>query len=105
VSGEAPATRDTETVEALRRVKAVEAEWDAKLRAAREATVKAVASEIEGERARRLEAARAASEAEAETIRREGAKEAEALRSGKDRRSSDRDDAIVAAVLGPFVGD
>ena len=119
MSGDTPAAGDAETVEVLRRVKAVEAEWEAKLREAREeaeravrrardeaeATLKAVAAEVEGERARRLETAQASSEAEAEAIRREGAKAADALRSGKGRRSPDRDDAIVTAVLGPFAQD
>lgn len=119
MSGNPAAPGDAETVEVLRRVKAVEAEWEAKLRGAREeaertvrrardeaeATLKAVGAEVEGERARRLEGAQASSEAEAEAIRREGAKAADALRSGKDRRVSDRDDAIVAAVLGPFALD
>jgi len=110
---------DVATVEALRRLKAVEAEWEAKLTTARaataqgiqlaeneaEATVKAVAAELESDRARQLEAARVAADREAEAIVRGGEQEAEAIRSGKGKRPADRADEIVAAVLGPFVRD
>jgi vacuolar-type H+-ATPase subunit H len=119
VSEPAAPSADVATVEALRRLKAVEAEWEAKLATARaataqglqlakdeaEATVKAVAAELESERASRLEAARAAAEREAEAIVRTGAQEAEAIRSGKGKRPADQQDAIVAAVLGPFSHD
>ncbi len=114
----APTGGDTATVEALRRVKAVEAEWDGKLADARrqaeeatrrardeaEATVKAVAAELETERARQLDSARASAEREAEGLRTDGAKAAEAVRSGQGRRPQERGDEIVAAVLGPFAG-
>ena len=119
MNGNAPTPGDSETIEVLRRVKAAESEWDTKLREARagaeqavrrareeaEATLKAVAAEVEGERAHQLELAQVSAEAEAEAIRREGAKAADALRSGKERRSSGRADAIVEAVLGPFARD
>lgn len=110
---------DAETVQVLRQIKEAETEWDTELRKAHEeaeqavrrardeadATVKAVTAEVEGERAHRLEAARAACDAEIEVIRREGADAAEALRAGKERRPTDRRDEIIAVVLGPFSGD
>lgn len=110
---------DAATVEALRRLKAVEAEWDEKLRAARteaeeavrrardeaEATVKAVVAATEAERARRLDQGRAATEREADAIVREGAKAAEELRTRKGGRPSDRSEEVVAAALGPYAHD
>jgi vacuolar-type H+-ATPase subunit H len=117
---EAPApSGDPQTVEALRRVKAVEAEWEAKLRSAREeteqavrrardeaeATVKAVQTEVEREHARRLEAAAAAADSEASAIRADGETAAAKIRGGQGRRAADRADEIVAAVLGPFASE
>lgn len=118
MSGPAAAS-DEQTVEALRRLKAVEAEWDAKLRAAREdaaqvvqrardeaeATLKAVAAELEAERGRRREAGKLAADREAEQVRTDGATAAEAVRSDRSKRPSERADAIVAAVLDPFASD
>jgi vacuolar-type H+-ATPase subunit H len=118
---DAPASpaSDTATVEALRRLKAVEREWEEKLLAARaaadeavrrardesEATVKAVVAEAEAERARRLEAGRAAADREAEGIVRDGAKAADELRARKGARPADRSEEIVAAALGPYAHD
>jgi len=110
---------DASTVEVLRRVKAVEAEWETKLRAAREdadqgvrrareeadATVKAVAAEAEAEKAQRLAAGRTAAEAEAEAIQREGEKAADGLRSAGGKKPSDRSDELLEAVLGPYARD
>jgi len=110
---------DAETVDALRRVKAVEAEWEARLRAAREeaeqavrrardeaeATLKAVAAEAGTERARRLDEGRAASERDAEAIRRDGATAADAQRAEQGKRPADRSKQIVATVLDPYSRD
>jgi vacuolar-type H+-ATPase subunit H len=115
----APVASDTATVEALRRLKAAEAEGEEKLRWARsgadeavrrardeaEATVKAVAAEAEAERARRLEEGRAAADREAEGILRDGTKAAEAFRARKGAGPSDRSEEIVAAALGPYAHD
>ncbi len=119
MSGAAPTEPDTATVEALRRLKAAEADGEAQLRQAQEAaaqaiqrardeaeaTVKAVAAELETERTRALEAASAAADREAEQIRADGAKAADALRTDRSKRPADRADAIVATVLGPFASD
>jgi vacuolar-type H+-ATPase subunit H len=110
---------DAATVEALRRLKAVEAEWDAKLRDARdaaartvqrsrdesEATVKAVAAENETERNRLLEAGQQAADREAERIGADGARAADAVRADRSKRPAERADAIVRAVLDPFASD
>jgi vacuolar-type H+-ATPase subunit H len=115
----APPPADSATVEALRRVKAVENEWELRLRAARgeaeeavrrareeaEATVKAVAAEAEAERARRLDAGRAAAEKEAEAIVSEGADAAARLRAEKGKGPTDRAAEVVAAALGPYAPD
>lgn len=114
----APPT-DQATVEALRRVKAVEQEWETRLRDAREnaeqairrardeadATLKAVAAELESERAHRLEAAHAASQRDEEAVHLEGAKAAEAVRAGQGKLPTGRDAVIVATVLDPFSSD
>ena len=115
----AAAPSDVATVEALRRVKAVESEWELKLRAARgeaedavrrardesEATVKAVGAEAEAERARRLEAGEAAAEKEAEAILQEGSGAAAKLRTEKGKAPSDRASEVLEAVLGPYARD
>jgi len=119
MSEEAAPGGDSATVEALRRVKAVEAEWAGRLndaraeaeqavRRAREeaaAMLKAVAAELDSERAHRLEQARASADRDAEAVRREGANAAEALRSQKGKRATGRTEEIVATVLGPLSGD
>ncbi len=108
---------DVATVEALRKLKAVEAEWDARLAEARrdadeaigrareetEAALRAVGAELEAERTRRLDGDRAAADREAEAIRQKG--EQEAAGAAKAGRSPVRADAIVAAVLGPLAGE
>jgi len=110
---------DGATVEVLRRVKAVESEWELKLRAARgeadeavrrareeaDATVKTVAAGAETERTRRLETGRAAAEKEAEAIVREGAAAAGRLRTNKGKGPADRSAEVVAAALGPYARD
>ena len=119
MTGTTPAPADNATVQALRRVKAVEEEWEARLREARkdaeqavlrtreeaEATLRAVSAELESERTHRLEAARASSEREAEAVLREGVKAADAVRVEKGKRPPGRDEEIVAMVLGSFQSD
>jgi vacuolar-type H+-ATPase subunit H len=107
------------SVEALRRVKAVEAEWEARLNTARqlneaelrqlreeaEAAVKAAQVEAETERAAQLERARAETAGAAATIVAQGRKAAEQAAQGEGRRPADKKDAILDAVLGSFGKD
>jgi vacuolar-type H+-ATPase subunit H len=107
------------SVAALKRVKATEAEWDARLKAAREeaaATIrrlrddgdvalKAAEAEADRERTVRLEHARAETTGEAEAIVAEGRRAAERAALGEGRRPSDKKDAILDVVLGSFGKD
>ncbi len=106
-------------VDALKRVKAVETEWDARLAEAREtsrrelarkreeadAAVKAVLQEAEAERLRALERARIVSEAEARGIVSEGEAAARKVRDEREKRGGGRNGEILAAVLGSFASD
>jgi vacuolar-type H+-ATPase subunit H len=107
------------SVEALKRVKATENEWDARLSAAREeaeatlrrlrddgdAAVKAAESEAGRERAVRLEHARVETAKEAEAITVDGQNAAERAALAEGRRPSDKKDAILDVVLGSFGKD
>ena len=107
------------SVEALKRVKAAEAEWDARLTAARteseatlrtlraeaDAAVKAAHAEGERERAERLERARVEAAGMAAAILADGQKAAEAAARGEGRRPADKKDAILSVVLGSFAKD
>jgi len=106
-------------VEALKRVKATETEWDARLKAAREesevalrrsreeaeAAVKAAETEAERERTDRVEHARVEAAGLAAAIVAEGQKAAELAARGEGRRPADKKDAILAVVLGSFGKD
>jgi vacuolar-type H+-ATPase subunit H len=107
------------SVDALRRVKAVETDWEARLKAAREeseatlrrlreeseAAVKAVHAQMEHERAERVEHARLEATGMAAAILADGEKAAEAAARGEGKRPADKKDAILGAVLGKFVKD
>jgi vacuolar-type H+-ATPase subunit H len=104
------------SVEALKRVKATENEWDARLAAAREESQAALQSlraavedearttsaDAERDRVTRIETARAEVGREADAIVAEGQKAADEALRGEGRRPSDKKDAILAAVLGSF---
>lgn len=107
------------SVEALKRVKAVENEWNARLTTAREVTdvelthvreeadeaVRAAEAAAERERTDRVERARAETAAEAEAIVAEGRKAAALAAAGEGRRPADKKDAILDVVLGSFGKD
>jgi vacuolar-type H+-ATPase subunit H len=110
---------DVGTIDALKRIKATEAEWDAKIAAARQAaeaelkrlrderdaTVAAARAEAEAERARALTKARALAETEAEAIVAEGRSAAQAAATSAGKRPSERRDEILAVVLGSFASE
>ena len=107
------------SVEALKRVKATEAEWDARLKAARQeaeailrrlrddrdVAVKAAVAEADRERTARLERARAETAEEAETIVADGRRAAERAALVEGRSPADKKDAILDVVLGSFGKD
>lgn len=107
------------SVEALKRVKATETEWDARLKAAREeseatlrrlreqseAAVKAAQAEGERERAERVERARVEAAGMSAAIVAEGQKAAEAAARGEGRGPADKKEAILSVVLGSFGKD
>jgi len=107
------------SVEALKRVKATEAEWDARLSAARtesettvrrlkdeaDAAVKAAEAEAERTRTDRIERARVEAAGLAAAILVDGQKAAEAAARGEGRHPADRKDAVLAAILGSFGKD
>jgi vacuolar-type H+-ATPase subunit H len=104
------------SVEALKRVKAVETEWEARVSAARqeaeatlqrlreesEAAVKAAQAEAERERTGRIERARTEIAAEVETIIAGGRVEAAVALRGEGRRPADKKSEILDVVLGSF---
>ena len=113
-----PASSES-TVEALKRVKATEAEWERKVTEARahrdatlqrlrdetEATVQAALAEADRERAETVHAARAGAEAEAGRIAADGDRDAaEAARDDPKALAGQRA-AILAAVLDGFGPD
>ncbi|MGP8110300.1 MAG: hypothetical protein ACLQD9_06305 [Thermoplasmata archaeon] len=114
-----PTPSDAAALDALKRIKAAEADWDERLRTARhasaealerrradaDATVRAVATEAEAERSRAVERARAAAEAEARTIVAEGEATARDAASDKGKRPKDLEKRVLDAVLGPFAPD
>lgn len=115
---ETPGSSEQPTIDALRRIKAAEEEWEAKLSGARaekeraiadarsgaDAAVKAVASELEKDRGRALETAGAAAEAEARDLLAAGETDAARARSGK-KKLADRKEEVLRAVLGEFTSD
>jgi vacuolar-type H+-ATPase subunit H len=108
-----------DSVEALKRVKATENEWDARLSAARtesEATLQRLRDEAvaavrdaetqaDKDRVARVEAAKSDIAKETEAIVADGRTAAEQATRGEGRRPSDKKDAILAVVLGPLGSD
>jgi len=106
----------TDSVEALKRVKATENEWDTRLGAARKdadatlerlrteaaATLKAAQAEADRDRLARVATARAATEAEVATIVADGRNAAEQARVGEGRRPAEKKAEILDVVLGTF---
>lgn len=104
------------SVEALKRVKATENEWESRLTAARQnsdatlaqlrteaaAAVKAAQAEGDRDRLARVTQARAETEAQAAAIVADGQRAAEQARVGEGRRPSDKKAAILDVVLGAF---
>jgi vacuolar-type H+-ATPase subunit H len=121
VSGSSGATgrSDIGSIEALKRIKAAETEWDEKIANARQeteaalrrlaeegdATVKATHAEADSARTLSVQRARADADREAETIVAEGAKAAAAAARGAGKRPADRSAEVLAAVLGSLSED
>ncbi len=111
-----PGASDSGTIDALKRIKAVEVEWDQRLAEARreaesalrrvrdetQATVAGAHSVAESDRARLVAKARAEADVEAERIVQDGAKAAADAARGEGKRPADRRPEILAAVLGAF---
>jgi vacuolar-type H+-ATPase subunit H len=110
---------DIGTIDALKRIKAAEAEWDEKIARAREdaaaqlrrlgeesdAMVKAAHAEAESTRTLAVQRARANADHEAAAIVAEGAEVATAAARGAGKRPADRAAEVLAAVLGSFRAD
>jgi vacuolar-type H+-ATPase subunit H len=108
-----------EVLDALRRVKATEAEWDRRLadaraasaaelarrREAADAAVRAVAREVETERAEAVARADREADAEARTIVADGEAEARQIRSDEGSLAEGHRAEILAVVLGQFASD
>jgi vacuolar-type H+-ATPase subunit H len=109
----------TGSVEALKRVKAAETEWESRVSTARqeaedslqklreesEAAIKAAQAEAERERTERLERARTEIASEAETILTTGQTAAAVALRGEGRRPTDKKGEILDTVLGSFKKD
>ena len=114
----APSTgpADTATIDALKRIKATETEWEEKVSAARrdaeaafkrlreetDALLASTRTEAEAERTRVLEKTRAGSEAEASQIVAEGERAARTAAQGAGKGVSARKSEVLAVVLGGF---
>ncbi len=115
----APPAPPLGSIDALKRVKATESDWELRLRAARgtateavqrardesEAAVKAAQAAADAERAEAVRAARAEADRLAAEILAEGKRAAEVASRGEGKRAADQQDAILAAVLAGFVPD
>ena len=109
----------SDSVEALKRVKATENEWEtrvsaarkdadatlARLRAEASAAVKSAQAEADRDRVARVTKARAENEVQAEAIVTDGRAAAEQARAGAGRRPADKKAAILDVVLGSFGQD
>lgn len=107
------------SIDALKRVKEAEKDWELKLRVARgsaeealeqlrresEASVQSAQSVADGERANALISARQEAEREATEILTQGTRAAEAAARGEGKRPADKKDAILGAVLAGFAKD
>ncbi len=115
----APPSGSPEILDALRRVKATEADWDRRLADARaaaaqdlagrrdaaEASVHEVARAVETERAEATARAGREGDTEARTIVDDGEAEARQLRAGQGSLAEGRRKEILAVVLGRFASD
>lgn len=107
------------SIDALKRVKATETDWDLKLRAARGAAEQAIArlkaeseaavataqAAAEDDRNRTVQAARAEADREASEILAAGTRAAEAAGRGEGKRPAQKKDAVLAVVLAGFTAD
>ncbi len=114
-----PAPETPGSIEALKRVRATEVEWDEKLRVAKEAseaalrrlreetdaTVKNVQDEVDAERTAKVLASRSDADQGAAEILAEGAQAADQAARGEGKHPADRRDEILTAVLDGFWGD
>jgi vacuolar-type H+-ATPase subunit H len=105
------------SLDAVKLVKATEAEWEAKIAAARKAgeaslaqlrdaaaaAVAAARADAERERTRSVETARASADAEAALIVTDG--QSAAQKDATGRRPRDRKAAVLNAVLGDLAGE
>ena len=110
---------DTATIDALKRIKLTETEWDEKIAAARrdaeaagrhlkeetEARLARARTEADAERARTIDTARAAADGEAAQIVAEGERAAKAATEGAGKGVSARKNDVLAVVLSGFQGD
>jgi len=110
---------EPDSVEALKRVKATENEWDARLAAARQdaeatlalrraesaAAVKEAQAAADRDRVARVTEARTETETQAAAILADGKKAADQALVGEGRRPSDKKPQILTAVLGSFAAE
>ena len=110
---------DTATIDALKRIKLTETEWEEKVALARreaeaglkrlreetDARLAAARAEAEAERTRTLEKSRAEADGEAAKIVAEGERAAQKATEGADKGVSARKDEVLAVVLGGFQGE
>jgi len=115
----APADANLGSIDALKRVKATETDWELKLRAARgaaeeavqklradsDAAVKAAQAAADQQRAQAVQAMRAEADREAAEILADGERAAAQAARGEGKRAADKKDAILAAVLAGFLKD
>ncbi len=118
-SGTAATGTDIGSIEALKRIKATETEWDAKLAAAREnaeaalrrlaeeseSAVRAAREEAEARHAEAVRLARAAADEEAASIVAQGRTAADAAAKPRGQGPVDRAEEVLAIVLGSFRAD
>ncbi len=110
---------DTATIDALKRIKLAETEWEEKVAAARrdaeasgkrlkeetETLLAQARTEAEAERSRTIERARTAADAEAAQIVAEGERAAKAATEGAGKGVAARKNDVLAVLLGGFQGD
>jgi vacuolar-type H+-ATPase subunit H len=106
----------TGSIEALKRVRATENEWEAKVTEARraaeetvrrareeaETAARAAQADAEAERAARVQTARTEADAEAARILKDGERAAQAAARGDGKDPADRADEILRALLAGF---
>ncbi len=106
-------------IDALKRVRASEIDWDqrvtaakqaaaeeiAQQRAAADAAVKSAQAAADQERAQKVQEARSDADRRAIAILADGAQAADVAARGEGKQPSDHADAILSAVLAGFLGD